>query len=100
MRYLNLQLIILLPLLLDLSIKLLYLELNRVQFNEQLSILFSPLLYVILCTSLIFDSVDLECGDRPLHVPELPVEFLECLRVLLALAQVLVGGLRHHIVLV
>lgn len=95
-----LQLSVLPLLLLNLGVKLLDLQLDRVQLDEELRVLLGPLLDVILSTRLILDSVDLERGNRALHVSQLSVELFERLRVLLALAQVLVGGLRHHVVLV
>jgi len=73
MRYLNLKLSILLPLLLNLSVKFLDLELDGVELNQQLRVFLGPLLYVILCTCLILNRVNLKRGYRSLHVPQLPV---------------------------
>ena len=84
----------------NLGLKTLDLELDRVQLYQQLRVLLRPLLYVVLSTSLILNGVDLEGGNGPLHVPELAVKFLKGLRVLFAFAKVLVGRLRHHVVLI
>lgn len=82
------------------GLQFLHLELNGIQLNEKLCVLLCPLLYVILGTSLILDSINLESGNGPFHVPELSVQLFKSLGVLLALAQILIGCLRHNIVLI
>jgi hypothetical protein len=57
------QLYMLSALLSDFGLELLDLELNGIQLDKKLRVLLSPLLYVVLSTSLILDGVDLEGGD-------------------------------------
>ena len=77
----------------DFGLELLDLELDGVKLHKKLRVLLCPFLNVVLSTSLILDGVDLEGGNGPLHVPELPVQLLKGFRVFLSLAKVLIGRL-------